>query len=183
MATAALEQARGALALDFRVMLVQCTVESVRVHVLTGQHVVLLQPKDSDRLLPIWIGSDQAASIATRLAGITSERPLTHDLVTDMLTKIGVEITRVVVKDLVENGEGNGVFHGSIFIQSGEREIEVDSRASDAIAIALRCEARILVSQGVLDRSAIRADGGEEDDELSIFKQFINTLPDDPGAG
>lgn len=164
-------------------MLVQCTVESVRVHVLTGQHVVLLQPRDSDRLLPIWIGSDQAASIATRLAGITSERPLTHDLVTDMLAKIGVEITRVVVKDLVENGEGNGVFHGSIFIQSGEREIEVDSRASDAIAIALRCEARILVSQGVLDRSAIRADGGEEDDELAIFKQFINNLPEDPGAG
>jgi bifunctional DNase/RNase len=168
-------------------VLVQCTVESVRVHTLTGQHVVMLQPKESDRFLPIWIGADQAASIATQLAGIRADRPLTHDLMVDMLKKVGVEITRVVVRDLVESGDGNGVFHGSIFIQAGEREIEVDSRASDAIALALRCDARILVADTVLDRSSIRPDGGEtnggDDDELSIFKQFINTLPDDPAAG
>jgi len=82
-------------------MLVPCTVESVRVHVLTGQHVVLLQAKETNRLLPIWIGADQAHSIATRIAGIASERPLTHDLMVDVLTKLGVEITRIVVKDLV----------------------------------------------------------------------------------
>jgi bifunctional DNase/RNase len=82
-------------------MLVPCSVESVRVHVLTNQHVVLLQAEGVRRLLPIWIGPDQAYSIATRIAGITSERPLTHDLIVDMLTKIGAEITRVVVKDLV----------------------------------------------------------------------------------
>src|SRR5437899_8094672 len=72
-------------------MLVPCTVESVRVHVLTNQHVVLLQAEGVRRLLPIWIGPDQAYSIATRIAGITSERPLTHDLIVDMLTKIGAE--------------------------------------------------------------------------------------------
>ncbi len=162
-------------------MLVPCTVESVRVHVLTGQHVVLLQPKESDRLLPIWIGSDQAYSIATKLAGNTLERPLTHDLVTDMLAKIGVEITRVVVKDLVDSGDGNGVFHGSIFLQLPDREIEVDSRASDAIALAIRCDARILVAQTVLDRSSIAADGGTDDEDISVFKDFIQNLPDDPG--
>lgn len=164
-------------------MLVQCTVESVRVHALTGQHVVMLQPKESDRFLPIWIGADQAASIAQQLAGVRADRPLTHDLVVDMLRKLGVEITRVVVKDLVESGDGQGVFHGSIFIQAGEQELEVDSRASDAIALALRCDARILVAESVLDRSAIRPDGGpghEDEDDLSIFKQFINTLPDEP---
>jgi hypothetical protein len=165
-------------------MLVQCVVESVRVHTLTGQHVVMLQPKDSERYLPIWIGADQAASIATQLAGIRAERPLTHDLVIDMLGRIGVEITRVVVRDLVES-DGNGVFHGSIFIQAGERELEIDSRASDAIALALRCDARILVADSVLDRSAIKPDGepAADDDDLSIFKQFINTLPDDPSSG
>lgn len=165
-------------------MLVQCTVESVRVHTLTGQHVVMLQPKESDRFLPIWIGADQAASIATQLAGVRADRPLTHDLMVDILRKLGVEITRVVVKELVETGDGNGVFHGSIFIQSGERELEVDSRASDAIALALRCDARILVAETVLDRSAIRPDGEADgdDDDLSIFKQFINTLPDDPSG-
>ncbi len=163
--------------------LVLCTVESVRVHVLTGQHVVLLQPKDSDRLVPIWIGADQAHSIATRIAGIPSDRPLTHDLTMSMLTACGVEITRVVVKDLVTDSSGQGsVFHGSVFLQLGDREMEIDSRASDAIALAVRCEARILVSQGVLDRASIAASGddGETPGELGVFRQFIESLPDDP---
>lgn len=166
--------------------LVRCVVESVRVHTLTGQHVVMLQPQDTDRFLPIWIGADQAASIAGQLAGIHPDRPLTHDLMVDILAKVGAEITRVVVRDLVESGDGQGVFHGSIFIQAGAGEVEVDSRASDAIALALRCEAPILVADAVLDRSAIRPDGepgAVEDDDLSIFRQFIQTLPDDPSAG
>ncbi len=166
-------------------MLVPCTVESVRVHVLTGQHVVLLQPKDSDRLVPIWIGPDQAHSIATRLAGIPSDRPLTHDLMMSMLQAVGVEITRVVVKDLVTDASGQGsVFHGSVFLQAGDSELEIDSRASDAIALAVRCDARILVADVVIDRSSI-ASSGEDDQpgELSVFKQFIESLPEEPGAG
>lgn len=160
-------------------MLVPCTVESVRVHVLTGQHVVLLQAKDSSRLLPIWIGPDQAHSIATRIAGIASERPLTHDLFMDVVRKLGAEITRIVVKDLVSDESGGGVFHGSLFLQSGDREIEIDCRPSDAIALAVRCDARILVSDTVLDRSAIVAES-EEDQNLTVFKEFIESLPDEP---
>ncbi len=160
-------------------MLVPCTVESVRVHVLTGQHVVLLQAKDGNRLLPIWIGPDQAHSIATRIAGIASERPLTHDLFMDVLTKLGAEITRIVVKDLVSDESGGGVFHGSLFLQAGEREVEIDCRPSDAIALAVRCDARILVADTVLDRSAIVAES-EEDQNLAVFKQFIESLPDEP---
>ena len=160
-------------------MLVPCTVESVRVHVLTGQHVVLLQAKDGNRLLPIWIGPDQAHSIATRIAGIASERPLTHDLFMDVLTKVGAEITRIVVKDLVSDDSGGGVFHGSLFLQSGEKELEIDCRPSDAIALAVRCDARILVSDTVLDRSAIVAES-EEDQNLAVFKEFIESLPDEP---
>ena len=164
---------------------VLCTVESVRVHVLTGQHVVLLQPNDSDRLVPIWIGADQAHSIATRIAGIPSDRPLTHDLMMSMLRASGVEITRVVVKDLVTEASGSGsVFHGSVFLQVGEREVEIDSRASDAIALAVRCDARILVADGVVDRSSIASSGDEQDTgELGVFRQFIDSLPDEPGSG
>ena len=160
-------------------MLVPCSVESVRVHVLTGQHVVLLQAKESNRLLPIWIGPDQAHSIATRIAGIASERPLTHDLMMDVLMKLGVEVTRIVVKNLVTDDNGGGVFHGSLFLQLGEREVEVDCRPSDAIALAVRCDARILVSDTVLDSSAISAES-EDDDNIAVFKEFIQTLPDDP---
>ncbi len=160
-------------------MLVPCTVESVRVHVLTGQHVVLLQAKDGNRLLPIWIGPDQAHSIATRIAGIASERPLTHDLFMDVVAKLGAEITRIVVKDLVSDESGGGVFHGSLFLQAGDRELEIDCRPSDAIALAVRCDARILVADNVLDRSAIVAES-EEDQNLAVFKEFIESLPDEP---
>lgn len=163
-------------------MYVPCVVESVRVHVLTGQHVVLLQAAESDRLLPIWIGADQAHSIAVRVAGIQSERPLTHDLLMDMLTRLGVEITRVVVKDLVDDGNGSGVFHGSVFLQIGEREIEIDSRASDAIALAVRSGARILVTGEVFDRSSIAPDPEEEDSVPAVFKHFISSLSDEQGG-
>src|SRR2546430_10315600 len=126
-------------------MLVPCTVESVRVHVLTNQHVVLLQAEGTTRLLPIWIGPDQAHSIATRIAGIASERPLTHDLMVDMLTKAGAEITRAVVKDLVADDAGGGVFHGSVFLQQADRPTAVDCRPSDAISLSARCAASIPV--------------------------------------
>ena len=149
------------------------------MHVLTGQHVVLLQQKDANRLLPIWIGPDQAHSIATRIAGVASERPLTHDLMMDILTKLGAEITRIVVKELVSDESGGGIFHGSLFMQLGGKELEIDCRPSDAIALAVRCDARILVAESVLDRSAILAES-EEDKDLTIFKEFIDSLPDDP---
>lgn len=162
-------------------MYVACAVESVRVHSLTGQHVVFLQGRESDRIVPIWIGADQAHSIAVSIAGLRSERPLTHDLMADMLTKLGVEVTRIVVKDLVDDGNGSGVFHGSVFLQSGGREIEIDSRASDAIALAVRSGARILVADEVFDRASMSPEGSDEDDaEITLFKQFIESLPDEP---
>ena len=162
-------------------MYVPCAVESVRVNSLTGQHVVFLQGRDSGRIVPIWIGADQAHSIAVSMAGLHAERPLTHDLITDMLGKLGVEVTRIVVKDLVDEGNGSGVFHGSVFMQAGDREIEVDSRASDAIALAVRSRARILVADGVFDRASIAPEGSDEEDPgLAVWKRFIDTIGDEP---
>lgn len=160
-------------------MLIPVVVESVRVHVLSGQHVVLLQERDSARLLPIWIGPGEAHSIATRLAGIPTERPLAHDLMTSVFERLGAQVTRVVVKELVSDENGGGIFHGSVYLQVGADELEFDSRPSDAIALAVRTNARILVSETVLDRSAIVPET-DDDEKLSVFKEFINSL--DPGA-
>jgi len=166
-------------------MLVPCSVESVRVHVLTNQHVVLLQAEGVRRLLPIWIGPDQAYSIATRIAGIASERPLTHDLIVDLLTKIGAEITRVVVKDLVADESGGGVFHGSVFVQIADREIEVDCRPSDAIALALRVGAPIYVDEEVvrkaknLDVPAKEPEAVKTDDPERIREWLGSIKPED----
>ena len=97
----------------------------------------------------------------------------------DILAKLGVEITRIVVKELVSDDSGGGIFHGSLFMQMAGKELEIDCRPSDAIALAVRCEARILVADTVLDRSAIIAES-EEDQNLTVFKQFIDSLPEDP---
>ena len=101
--------------------------------------------------------------------------------VRDVLSKLGVEITRIVVKELVSDDSGGGIFHGSLYLQMGEKEVEIDCRPSDAIALAVRSDARILVADTVLDRSAILAES-EEDHNLTVFKQFIESLPDEPQA-
>jgi len=97
----------------------------------------------------------------------------------DVLSKLGAEITRIVVRDLVSDESGGGIFHGSLFLQLGEKEVEIDCRPSDAIALAVRCSARILVADTVLDRSAILAES-EESQNLTVFKEFIESLPEDP---
>ena len=158
-------------------MLVTCIVESVRVHVQSGGHVVLLQERDAKRMVPIWIGADQAHSIATRLAGIASERPLTHDLLRHIIARLGARVSRIVVKDIVTDETGGGVFHGSVFLEAGGEEMEIDARPSDAIALALRCGAPILVAEAVFERSGI-TNASEDDGDLSVFRSFIETLPD-----
>jgi uncharacterized protein len=131
---------------------IECVIDSVKVHVLTKQHTVLLKDTSSERVLPIWIGPEQAYAIATRLSGERSERPLTHDFVIDAFGKLGVEVDRVAVTGLLPQPtmpERQGVFVARVSLRASGREIEVDCRPSDAIALAVRCDARILVDENV----------------------------------
>lgn len=118
--------------------LVEMVVESVRVHMLSSQHVVILKESDRDRYLPIWIGPWEANAIAMRLQGLTPERPLTHDLFAAALEELGVRITQVVIADLADE-----TFHARLFLDSNGRSIEIDSRPSDALALAVRAGVRI----------------------------------------
>src|ERR1700686_2188090 len=113
--------------------LVEMTVDSIRVHVPSNQHVVILKEKDAERYLPIWIGKAEANSIALKITGITPERPFTHDLVVNMLGAVDVTIDRIVVNSLA-----NEVFYARIVGHLNGRSIEVDARPSDAIAVAVR---------------------------------------------
>ena len=118
--------------------LVEMVVESVRVHMLSSQHVVILKEFDRDRYLPIWIGPWEANAIAMRLQGIAADRPLTHDLFAAAVEELGGEIRQVVISDLADD-----TFHARLFLAIGERTIEIDSRPSDALALAVRSGARI----------------------------------------
>jgi hypothetical protein len=167
--------------------LVEMVVESVRVHMPSSQHVVILKEVDRERYLPIWIGPWEANAIAMKLQGVSSERPLTHDLFSQTLEELGVTVRRVVISSLAEE-----TFHARLFLQSGERELEVDSRPSDALALAVRAGVRIYAADEVLDRAGVRPEDAETgsiedlestgeaaspaDPRLEVFRDFINSL-------
>jgi len=168
-----------------RVRLVEMVVESVRVHMLSSQHVVILKESERDRYLPIWIGTDVANAIAMRLQGLSAERPLTHDLLVSILGSLGSSISRVVVTHVTD-----GTFHARLYLEtpSGD-ETEVDSRTSDAIAVAVRTGSPIYADERVLDEAGVEPDSteeqsAEEEERLAVFREFVNSLDVDlPGHG
>ncbi len=151
----------------------EMVVESVRVHMLSSQHVVILREADAERYLPIWIGSWEAQSIAMRLQGVEAERPLTHDLLTTMLTELGVTVRSIVVSDLADE-----TFRARIVLVHGGDDFEIDARPSDAIALAVRTSAPIFATEAVLDRAGVMPEA-DEDEKLSVFREFVNSLEGD----
>ena len=141
-----------------RVDMTDVEIESVRVHEVTKQHVVNLRERGGQRVLPIWIGPDQAHSIATRVAGIASERPLTHDLVLRLSETLGGRFERLVIHSVTPFGEGktNGIFIASLFVRGADgKTSEIDCRPCDGVAIAVRTGIPMFVSTDVFERSAV----------------------------
>jgi bifunctional DNase/RNase len=157
----------------------EMVVESVRVHMLSSQHVVILRDTADDRYLPIWIGPWEANAIAMRLQGVTPERPMTHDLFSQALSELGVELKQIVVSDLSED-----TFRARLLLQIDGRELNLDARPSDAIALAVRAGVPIFATDAVLDRAGVIPEGAEEE-RLSVFREFVNSLnvdlPEEPG--
>ena len=138
--------------------LVEMVVESVRVHMLSSRHVVILKEADRDRYLPIWIGPWEASAIAMKLQGLTPERPLTHDLFATTLEALGARIDRVVISELADE-----TFHARILLERDGQTVEVDARPSDALALAVRSGVRIFAADAVLEQAAL-GDGALADD-------------------
>lgn len=166
----------------------EMTVDSIRVHMPTGQHVVILKEKEAERYLPIWIGINEANAIALRITGITPDRPITHDLLCNILGSVEVTVDRILVTSL-----NNDVFFARIVARQDGRTLDIDARPSDAIAVAVRVGASIYVADEVLDKAGVlpeaerdtEAEGGSEEDaetesKLSIFREMVNSmdLPD-----
>ena len=157
-----------------RVRLIEMVVESVRVHMLSSQHVVILKESGADRYLPIWIGPAEANAIAMRLQGLSAERPLTHDLMVSVLSALNSSLSRVVVTHVTE-----GTFHARLYLELADgSEAEIDSRTSDAIAIAVRTGSTIYVDERVLDEAGVEPEqeDGDSDEKLAVFREFVNSL-------
>ena len=128
----------------------EMVVESVRVHMLSSQHVVILREADAERYLPIWIGSWEAQSIAMRLQGVEAERPLTHDLMHNVLKGLGVSVERIVINDVSDS-----TFFARLILKMenelGSKILEVDARPSDSLVMALQAEKTIFVASHVFE--------------------------------
>ncbi|HEY8316108.1 MAG TPA: bifunctional nuclease family protein [Gaiellaceae bacterium] len=144
------------------------------------QPIVLLKTADGNKFLPIWIGHPEAAAILMKLQSQAPPRPMTHDLLSDMLEQLEAQVVRITVTELREN-----TFYAQITVQQDGREIEVDSRPSDAIALAIRAEAPIFAADRVIEESAIEFEGEDVDQdqldaEVAKFRNFLDEVtPED----
>ena len=157
----------------------EMVIYGVSFDMVGKQPIVLLKAVDTNKFLPIWIGHPEAAAILMKLQGASTPRPLTHDLVTDMLGELGAEVVRITVTELKEN-----TFYASITVQQNGSEIEIDSRPSDAIALAVRADAPIFAAEDVIEESAIEFEGEDVNEEeiVSEFKQFLEQVTPDEFA-
>src|ERR671922_373558 len=155
----------------------EMVIYGVSFDLVGKQPIVLLKTADGNRYLPIWIGQPEAAAILMRLQGASTPRPMTHDLVTELLEQLDAQVVRITVTELRDN-----TFYASITVQQNGSEIEIDSRPSDAIALAVRADAPIFAADRVIEESAIEFEGEEVNEEEIVrdFKQFLeNVSPDE----
>ena len=148
-------------------------IYGVSFDIVGKQPIVLLKTADGNKFLPIWIGHSEAAAILMKLQDATTPRPMTHDLLTEMLTQLEARVIRITVTELRDS-----TFYASITIQQDGTEIEVDSRPSDAIALAVRAEAPIYADDRVIEESAIEFAEGETVNEEEIVDEFRKFLED-----
>ena len=174
--------------------MIEMTIDSIRVSMMNYQRVVILKEKMAERYLPIWIGPAEADAIAVKLQDVTVPRPLTHDLLCSVIDNLGATVNSVIVNELK-----NDTFYAKIILNVDGGLMEVDSRPSDALALAVRVEVPIYVEDAVLDKAGILLDQetgkpisteGEKGDaagkdkkpseeelkKMSAFYDFINTL-------
>ena len=161
--------------------MIELELVGVRVELPANQPIVLLKERHGPRYLPIWIGAVEATAIAFALQGVETARPLTHDLMVDILAAAGITVSAVHVTDLRE-----GTYYAELHMRRGDEDIVVSSRTSDAIAIATRLtDIPVYGAEAVLDEAGIEIDPDEEgdvdpDEEVREFREFLDTVtPED----
>jgi uncharacterized protein len=159
--------------------MIEMVIYGVSFDLVGKQPIVLLKTADGNKFLPIWIGHPEAAAILMKLQGASTPRPMTHDLVTDMLEQLDAQVTRITVTELKEN-----TFYASITVAQNGSEIDIDSRPSDAIALAVRAEAPIFANERVIEESAIEFEGEEVNEEEIVdeFRKFLDDVSPDEFA-
>lgn len=159
----------------------EMVIYGVSFDMVGKQPIVLLKTIEGNMFLPIWIGHTEAAAILMKLQGAETPRPMTHDLISDMMAELNATCARVAVTELREN-----TFYASITLQANGQEVDIDSRPSDALALAVRTSAPIFVADEVITESGIEFEHELEDTEEVVdkFKRFLDDVtPEDFARG
>jgi bifunctional DNase/RNase len=157
-------------------MLIEMTIKGLMVDPITNMPIVILKDKDGERVLPIWVGIFEANAIALQIENIATPRPMTHDLLRNIITDLDGQVDRVVVSDLKDN-----TFFAIIYLTVKGEAVVVDARPSDAIALALRTRAPILVDETVIDNAKTVDFSSERADSDRLQKWLESLDPDDMG--
>ena len=157
--------------------MLEMSIDSVRVSLMNYQRVVILKEKNSKRYLPIWIGPNEADAITVKLQDISVPRPLTHDLLRMLIDILGATVEYVLISEMAED-----TFFAKIFLHSNGEKLEVDSRPSDAIALAVRTGVSIFADEKVLDKVGIfiSHDVNDETEKDNIFQGTEDITPTNP---
>ena len=158
-----------------QIQLVPMSIKGLMLDPVSNSPIVVLKDPDDRFFLPIWVGIFEANAIALQLENITTPRPMTHDLLRNMISELDAQVTRIVINDLRDS-----TFFAQIRLLTGGKTLELDARPSDAIALALRTEAPIFVAQSVLEQAQTITPDGEDQDE-KMKKWFEGLGPDDLG--
>ena len=157
-------------------MLIEMTIKGLMLDPITNTPIVILKDKEGDRVLPIWVGLFEANAIALQIENVATPRPMTHDLLRNIITDLDGRVDRIVVSDLKEN-----TFYAVVHLTVRGERVAVDARPSDAIALALRTRAPILVEERVID-NAKSVDFANEKQDADRLQQWLESLdPDDMG--
>jgi bifunctional DNase/RNase len=157
--------------------MVRVTIDSIRVSLISPQRIVVLREEDGDRHVPIWVGPYEAEALTLSLRGSTVSRPLTHDLLKNMIEALGATVSHIVINDLRD-----ATFFANVILDLDGEVIEVDARPSDAINLAVRTSAAIFVAEHVLEEAGVVPESGmdegttEDDENLSVYADFLESL-------
>lgn len=151
--------------------MIEMKVMGIALDTRTGSPIVVLNDLDNRKALPIWIGSAEASAIIRKIEKLSVARPMTHDLITEIIKKTGYKLDRIEINDVEKE-----TYYATLFIVNGEDTIEIDSRPSDAIAVAMRAEAPIFVTANVLMNGSVSTDSAKDEEEAEEFKDFIQSI-------
>lgn len=152
--------------------MIEMKVMGIALDTRTGSPIVVLHDKENRRALPIWIGSAEASSIIRKIENLSVTRPMTHDLIISIIEKTGYKLSKIEINDVEKE-----TYYATIFLEDSEgKEIEIDSRPSDAIAVAIRIDAPIFVTANVLSNGSVSTDSAKDAEEAEEFKNFVQSI-------